>query len=321
MLRLAALALLILAGPVAAEEVSATDMLGRTVTLPAPATRVVTLYAEPYQQVLALGLVPVGSYGWPGMPMEEIYAASGMALDPSVQPISGTDYLPDWERIAALDPDLVVGWGADEALVSEGVAPFYGMETYSDTRGDTVADYERVLRDLGTLTGRAAEAEAAIAAMRDRMEAYARLSPGGLRVLHLGSGDGQTFFAFNEPSINCAMIDLIADCAIADTGTGRYADLTLEGVLSLDPDAILFTGPIFDGPAAVEAIRAATEAQPLWPELRAVREGRVHHLPYDSRPDSVPTIGRFLDDIAPLLYPETFPGPLTEAEVAAALAP
>jgi hypothetical protein len=32
-------------------------MLGRTVTLPKPAERIVTLYSEPYAQILALGLM------------------------------------------------------------------------------------------------------------------------------------------------------------------------------------------------------------------------------------------------------------------------
>lgn len=311
--------LAILTGLPALAEVSATDMLGRTITLPAPATRIVTFYAENYQQVQALGLIPVGSYGWPGVPMETAYAPSGLTVDPSVQSISGADYAPDWEKIVALKPDLVVGWSAEDATTAEGLAPFYGMETYSDTRGDTVADYETSLRALGTLTAREVQAEAAIAAMQARMAAYVKLAPGGLSVLHIGSQDGISYLAFNEPSINCGMLELIADCAIEDTGTGRYAEMTLEGVLSIDPEVILFIGPAFDGAEAMAATRAAAEAQPLWPELRAVKNGRVYFLPYDARPDSVPTIGRYFDVVAPLLYPETFPAALTDAQVAEAL--
>lgn len=300
--------------------VTATDMLGRTVTLPKPARRIVTLYSEPYAQILALGMTPVGSFGWPGQPLEAAYAPSGLTVDPSVKQISGTDYLPDWELIAALKPDLVIGWGADEAQTAEGIVPFFGMETYSDTKGDTIADYEASLRALATLTGRETEAETAIAAMRDRVAAYEKRAPKNLKVLHLGTSDGQTFFAFNGASINCGMIDRIADCAIEDLGTGRYADLTLEGVLAIDPDVILFTGPIFDGPETVATARAATEAQVLWPELRAVKEKHVYYLPIDTRPDSVLTIGMYLDTIVPLLYPDIFPKPLTPEQVQEILA-
>ncbi len=301
--------------------VTATDMLSRTVTLPKPAERIITLYNEPYGQILALGITPVGSFGWPGVPMEAAYTPSGFTIDPSVQKISGADYLPDWELIAALKPDLVVGWGLDEAQTAEGIVPFFGMETYSETKSDTVADYEKSLRALAILTGREAEAEAAIAAMQDRVAAYEKLAPGGLRVLHLGTGDGQTFLAFNGASFNCGMIDRIADCAIDDLGTGRYAELTLEGVLAIDPDAILFIGPISDGPETLAAALAATEAQVLWPELRAVKEKHVYYLPIDTRPDSVLTIGLYLDTIAPLLYPEVFPdGPLTDEQVQEILA-
>lgn len=300
--------------------VTATDMLGRTVSLPKPAQRVVTLYSEPYAQILALEMIPVGSFGWPGQPLEAAYAPSGLTVDPSVKQISGTDYLPDWELIAALKPDLVIGWGTDEAQTAEGIVPFFGMETYSDTKGDTIADYEKSLRALATLTGRETEAEAAITAMRDRVAAYEKQAPKNLKVLHLGTSDGQTFFAFNGASINCGMIDKIADCAIEDLGTGRYADLTLEGVLAIDPDVILFTGPIFDGPETIAAARAATEAQVLWPELRAVKNGRVHFLPIDTRPDSVLTIGMYFDIIAPLLYPDVFPQALTNEQVQEILA-
>ena len=302
------------------EPVTATDMLGRTVTLPKPAERVITLYTEPYAQILALGMTPVGSFGWPGQPLEAAYAPSGLTIDPSVQAISGTDYLPDWELIAALEPDLVIGWGVDEAQTAEGIVPFFGMETYSETKGDTVADYEASLRALAVLTGREAEAEAAIAAMQDRLAAYEKRAPGDVTVLHLVTNDGQTFLAFNGASINCGMIDRIADCAIDDLGTGRYAELTLEGVYAIDPDVILFTGPIFDGSEIAAAARAATEAQVLWPELRAVKEGRVYYLPIDTRPDSVLTIGLYLDTIAPLVYPDVFPEPLTDEQVAEILA-
>lgn len=307
--------------PALAQEVTATDMIGRTVTLPAPAERIVTLSTETYEQILTLGIVPVGSYGVIGAPMEPEYAGSGLPLDPSTVPVMGPDWMPDWEVIAALDPDLVVGWSMEEAAVAEGVVPFFGMQVYTDAAADSIDGYADALRALAVLTGRGEVAEAAIAAERDRVAAYEALSPGGLNVLHLWTDDGAAFETFSGPQLTCQMLDLIAACASGGlTGAnGRYAVLTTEGLLALDPDAILFLPAPYGDAAVRAAVQATAAADPLWQELRAVRDGRVHDLPFDLRPNAIGAIGRYLDTVAPLLFPETFPAALTDDQVAAAL--
>jgi ABC-type Fe3+-hydroxamate transport system substrate-binding protein len=137
-------------------------------------------------------------------------------------------------------------------------------------------------------------------------------------VLHLLTADGQAFNMFGPESLNCQLLDRVADCVAPEEG-GYYVEGTAELVLSLDPDVILlvnYTDDLADPAGAT----AALAGNPLWAEVRAAREGRVHALPYDARASSVWGVGNYLDLVAPLIHPDAFPtGPLTEDQVAAAL--
>ena len=143
--------------------VSVTDMMGRTVELDAPATRVVALTAADCEIVCALGgedvLVGRGEYcDWP---------ASILSI-PSVQSGSETDI----EAIIALEPQLVVMASMAQSAEQVQMLVEAGIRVAVSEAADIEGVYTSI-RLIGALIGRDAEAEALVAQMQDTFAAIA----------------------------------------------------------------------------------------------------------------------------------------------------
>ncbi|CAM5206568.1 hypothetical protein ARD30_13960 [Bosea thiooxidans] len=244
---------------VAAEPVTATDVLGRTVTLPAPAKRIVLAQGR---QLNALGLIhpdPISLLaGW-GNDLER-QNADGLARYRARFP--ATDAVPivgdggtangfSLERAIALGPDLVVlsrslagtrrGPGdLVERLEAAGI-PVAVVDFFLDPLRDTVPS----LRALGRLIGRSDQAERLITFYEERMARVAQRIAGAPRPsvfihAHAGGYDccmtaGQgTFNAF----INAAGGHNIA-AAMVPGATGQIG---LEQLIGADPDIYVATG-------------------------------------------------------------------------------
>lgn len=319
---LLSLPLLWAAGLAAAQEVTATDAHGQSLTLPAPAARVVADSITGLGQLLALGIAPVGSFCTPGADAaESLLAERNMPLPAGTPCFSNPDWSNDWEKVAALEPDLFIGWAAEDAALLDGIAPFFSAQAFATdgSSGDSLDMYDASLRAIGTLTGRDAEAEAAIAATRARVAAYAALAPAAPpRVLHLFADGGAVFWIFGQGSLNCQLLEEIADCAAPGGPDEFYVQGTSELLLRIDPDVLVVVAYAGDYLTDAAGLAAMTAADPLWSELTAVRDGRVVLMPHDARASSVYGINDYLDTIAPRLYPETFPAPLSAEQVAAA---
>lgn len=328
-MRRALVLLALLPLPALAEPVAATDLLGREVALDRPAERVVAGNITALGQMLALGLEPAATFCAPEerRPAAYLRRQRNMVVPADTPCISNLDWSIDWEAVAATDADLFVGWDEEEAAVAAAILPFFGTATYETTgQGDSLETYEASLRGIARLTGREAEAEAALDATRARIEAYANRAaeraPEPVTALHVGTQDRRGFFVFAQGSLNCRLLDRIADCVAPGAPDDFYVEGTSEMILAVDPEVILLLdyagGGVGSGEDA-DAFLEALSADPLWGELRAVRAGRVHLLPHDARASSVWGVSDYLDTVAPLLYPDIFPAPLTDAEVAAAL--
>lgn len=127
----------------------AIDDAGRTLVLPAPAQRIVTLAPHAAELVIAAGA---------GRRLVGIAAASDADGLPTGLPvISGAGAL-DRERLLALQPDLVIAWqsgnrAADIAWLGRSEIPLFLTEPKS------LEDIERAIRAIGTLAGSAAKAK------------------------------------------------------------------------------------------------------------------------------------------------------------------
>lgn len=166
MKRLAALAAAVLAWPVLAAPVALTDDLGRSVTLNAPARRIVTLAPFLTELVFAAGAGErvVGVSAFSDYPPEArrlpvVSSAAGVSL----------------EQLAALAPDLVLAWRDSFRREDiERVGRFGAAVFVAD--GRRLDDVPRLLRVIGAATDRdvaprVRDFETRVRSLRDRYSA------------------------------------------------------------------------------------------------------------------------------------------------------
>ena len=106
------------------------------------------------------------------------------------------------------------------------------------------------------------------------------------------------------------------------TGGASWAyETTSEGVLSLNPDVIIF-GNWSSDETQNEALFEQLSTDPLWQEVAAVQNDRVLITPGYDNPiaSSLPAATKILDTFAPRIYPDVFDGPLTDEQVQEILA-
>ncbi|ARP88058.1 cobalamin-binding protein [Bordetella genomosp. 9] len=229
--------------------VSVRDDRGRAVVLPAPAARAISLAPHATELIYAAG---AGSR-LAGVAKGSDYPPAALSL-PSV----GDALSPDAERLAALQPDLVVGWqpGAVANLLPLLRAinvPVY----FSDPR--TLRDIPDAVARMGGLFGTEDVAGPAAAALRARIDALARRYAGRQILRVFVQAGREPLYSLNGGSIVsdalrlCGAINVFADAPIA------APQVSAESVLARRPDAVLV------GTAGEETLRAS---EAMWRGLR-----------------------------------------------------
>lgn len=154
--------------PGSAGPITLTDAAGRTVELDAPAERVVVLEWQMVEDVLTLGLEPVGVADVEGYTTWN----SSMPLDPDTQDV-GKRGEPNLDAIYATDPDLVITevYGPDDAVVEQ--LEEYDVPVLATLGADTedpIGQMEETLDLIAQATGREDEADAAMADFEAALE-------------------------------------------------------------------------------------------------------------------------------------------------------
>lgn len=296
--------------------ISVVDRGGTTHTFDTPPSRIVCYYNDCYGMLATLGLKPVAQGVNPEMLTDPIYF-DGQGSDIPTLRRDGDAF--DLESVAEAKPDLVLVYDAEEAQALEGIAPAF--QTYDIV---SLVDLSQAVRDYGTLFGREAEAEAAVSAFEQRLEAYVKLSPKDVSVLKLGANSPESFSIGTRNDPICQILNLVASCDWPDptgaTDTWSY-DATVESLLALDADVIILNNWTQWTDTTIDdtSLSNTLGQNPLWQELKAVKDGRVLSTPGYTNPiaSSLPAATKFLDTYMPLLYPDVFPAPLTDDEVRA----
>ena len=271
---LLAMAMLLACTAVSAEStaVEVTDMTQRTVTLDAPATRVVAITAANVEVLYALGagdtLVGRGEYC--DYPTE--------ALDvPSVK--SGTDL--NVEEILALEPDVVLmdtmGQTTEqvEALENAGVKVVM-------TKEDGIEGVYTAIELIGKVVGKNDEAAALVADMKNTFAevtaaakdadfagktVYFEISP-----LQWGLWTGGNGTFMDEIGQMLGLTNIFAD-------VDGWASVSEEQVLERNPDFIVTTSSYYgEGPTPVEEI----EQRAGWENVTAIANGDVFNADSNS---------------------------------------
>lgn len=237
-------------------DIRITDDAGRSVVLPQPATRIVSLAPHITELLFAAGAGAriVGTVRYSD------YPAAALRI-----PRIGDSAQLDLERIVALKPNLVIAWrhgnarGQVDRLRGLGIPVFYNEPR-------RVADVARSIAQFGLLAGTRKIADAAARRFAARAAA--------LRAIYGGRPQVSVFFeAWERPlmTVNGQQLisDLITLCGgrnVFERSKALVPVISTEDVLAADPEVIVASGRKPDWSR--------------WPQLKAVARGNVFALPY-----------------------------------------
>lgn len=212
--------------------VQVVDASGRTVTLEAPARRVVSLVPSATLTLDALGArdVLVGR--------TDFDTVSWAAHLPSV----GGGLEPNLEAVVALAPDLVVRFAGEQDPETPRRLDGLGVPHVA-VKPDGIADVLDVFRILGTLTGRSAAADSAARALEARLDSVRTAWAGGAspRVAYVLGGSPP--WVAGPGTYIQELIELAGgENAFADLGS-RYASVSPEEFVARELDVILVDRP------------------------------------------------------------------------------
>jgi iron complex transport system substrate-binding protein len=242
----------------AAAAVQAVDDAGRTITLPAPARRVVSMAPHLTELLFAAGAG------------DRIVGAAAFSDYPPAArhlPRIGDSAQLDIERIVSLRPDLIVVWRHGNSAQQVARLAVLGIPIYQ-SEARALADISSNLRRLGRLTGGQASAEpraerfdAAVADLRRR---YAQRRE--LRVFY--QIWPQPLLTINREHLINQTLGVCGARNVFAHLNALTPSVALEAVAAADPDAIV-TGSV--DPHGTEDLAA-------WRRLGSLRATRLGHL-------------------------------------------
>lgn len=264
----------------AAAPVTLTDMRGKQVTLPRPATRVVGLEWNVVEHAVSLGVMPVGAADIAGYTKW----VQAEPLDASVKDV-GVRGEPSIDSIAALRPDLILATDElpDAAVTQmEAFAPVVFVPG-GDAK-DGIGQMRRNLELVAKATGKEAEATALLAAFDQK------IADGKAR---LASRAGQRF-AFADAYVEGGQVSirpfakgsLVSDVteqlgltnAWPEPGDAVYglAQTDVEGLTRIGDANFLYIANDADGGDPFTSVLGDNA---VWKSLPFVKAAEVHRIP------------------------------------------
>lgn len=269
-LRYSVLPLFFLAPYAALPQISIVDDLQRTVSLPAPAQRVVSLAPSITETLFAIGAgnLVVGVTDYCNYPPEARQKQRiGGIINPSI------------EMIVSLKPDLILlsmegNLRADfDKLTALGIPVVV-------TNPRTLEGIYSSLQRIGQLVGRADSAQRLVQKLRTRASgiiAKAKHVPRASVLLFVSL---QPIIVAGKGTFLAELLAHAGGKNAAASATSSYPTYSREAVLKDDPDVLIFLSDILDNNAEL------VQLYPEWANLKAFRRGAVFRVNADvvSRP-------------------------------------
>lgn len=264
----------------AGDAVTVTDERGE-VTLDAPAQRVVSLEWGLTENLLSLGVEPIGAADVEGyntwatvVPLDEGTADVGFRGEPSL------------DAIAALEPDLVVTTTDLPENVVEQISESYPVLALRGSDGADPLGYLReTLTTLGEVTGTTDEAEKLLTDFDTAVEeGAAALADAGLEGAEFTMADGWdqngvvSIRMYTEGSfLGAVAAELGLENAWTEEGDPDYglAQTDVEGLTGLGDVQFLYAASDSEADPFAEGLAG----NPIWEQLPFVTAGDVHRIP------------------------------------------
>ncbi|MBD8505089.1 iron-siderophore ABC transporter substrate-binding protein [Hoyosella sp. G463] len=258
-----------------------TDYSGAAIEVPADPQAVIGMDISDTAALVALGITPVAANDRIAGQFvgTEDFLPDG--FDPATLPTFGLAYEPNFENIASLEPDLIIGneFMNEMSQQMSQVAPTV-LVSWPDN-----GSWQQRFQDVADAVGRGSEAAEVEADFQDFIDslpegldgttvAFVRPTPdGGLRIDSLPT-------AFPGSVADQAGIDMLIPDGVGelDEGSG-FIELSGEFLDVLrGADLIVVPDYTVTGAAEEDAVTQFA-SNPLWEELPAVRNGRVAQVP------------------------------------------
>ncbi len=278
--------------PPADLSIQLSDGLGRSVSLPAPASRVVSLTPSGTEVLFAIG---AGAQVM-GRDTFSDYPADALP----VADIGGSWGEYDLEAILALQPDLVLAGGINPPELVAALEDL-GLTVFFLANPTTLEEMYANLETVGALTGHTQEAQELAASLASRVAAVDAailpLSYAPSVYYELDATDPALPFTAGAGTFVDLLIRRAGGNSIGSTMEGDWVTISVEQLLVLDPAIILL------GDAAWGETPEKVAARPGWETLTAIQNGQV--FPFDdnlvSRPG--PRLVDGLEALVELLHP------------------
>lgn len=293
---------------------SVTDSAGRAVSVPERVEKVFAAGAP--ASVLVYVLAPDMLTGWPrALRIEEKpYVTPAVRELPELGMLTGRGGSANLETVLRVKPDVIIDFGSvrdtfvslADSVQAQTAIPYLLI----DGRLDATASS---LRLLGAAIGRRERAEKLAQYVETRLSGIAAavrdVEPGRRPKVYLARGpDGLESGVAG--SINTEIIERAGGRNVIEADAGRkgLVRVSMEQILLADPDVVVTWDRGFYERA---------QSDPLWKDVRAVREGRLYLSPvlpfgWIDRP---PSLNRLMGLIwlAKLFYPDRFKTDLRES--------
>jgi len=279
--------------PVSAWGLEIVDQVGRTLTLPAPPQRIVSLVPSMTEVLYAIGAqdLLIGVTDFCDYPPEA-----------RRKPHVGDMLSPNLETLVTLKPDLVVATRSGNREETFDQLKRLGIPIYL-VDPVTVDDVLRLVSDLGDLTGHRERAvlvdrdlERRIAAVQDRVKG--RPQPRVLYVLW-----PEPLIVPGRGALVSELIALAGGASVtADQGQG-YPRMSLEAAVGRAPEVIVL---------ARHGSRIGSAGREQWLRLEsmpAIRSGRLYMADGDLMHRYGPRLVVGLEKLARMIHPEAFDSP------------
>ena len=254
--------LLVVACRLASAEVSAVDDSGATLRLAQPAKRIVTLAPHLAEAVFAAGA---------GDRLVGVVEFSDFPEAVKKLPKVGGYSRLDLEAIAALKPDLIIGWASGNAPAHMDKLRALGFPVYI-SQPNQIGDVANEIERLAILAGTASAGRAAAARFRDRLA--------DLEKRYSSRPVVRTFYQiWKEPLMTIGGKQIISSAIRLCGGENVFAALetlaptvSVEAVIAANPEAIVASGMDAARPEWLDDWKR-------WPTIAAVARGNLFFVP------------------------------------------
>ncbi|WP_240940978.1 iron-siderophore ABC transporter substrate-binding protein [Paenibacillus sp. HB172176] len=257
------------------------------VTLPAPAKRVVALEWKYAEELITLGLQPVGVADIEGY---NKWMTVESQLGSEVVDV-GTRQEPSLEEIAALEPDLIIApQTRHEAIIKElqAIAPTVLFNPYQDENGpDQYSEMEQTFRTIAKAVGKTEEGEEALDHLQQKYDAAAKI----IEESDLKSREfvlASAYSSQNTPTLRIFTDNGMATQILEKIGLENkyhsdafeiygYTQTTVEALPELEEANFLYIVQDDDN-----VFENQLKDNPVWTNLAFVKEDRTYSLGADT---------------------------------------